>query len=1141
MTSSIDDAIRDAHNELKRSDSRRSSILAASVRSGDYGTDSPVGLLPPLSVGQQSSIVGLNNAARIGGYSPGGFIMSPTQSVTGRLRSGSKGSSALSRANSTRSKPETLDGEAFPNLSGSMMSNMSRNGPGTGSVRSVRSQRSVQSVQSIVSGPPISLAEIAETEPPSALTRAAMDEADRTIPNLQDLGDDDDDILARAHQVVEPDATDIEIAERPNLQAFEDWDRTPVMDEFNNSYWDNNEEPTVLQVRNPAMPLPLRTRASDGQDSPSEHHNEARGTPDTMNGDNVFADFDGMHCDPDSVAENFPHHTDEDGTTHTGQRLPGPPQPQRRPQAARPARPQSYFDAETGQNMLYYPARVPAMLNLPPKLGKGVKAAEAARNVRRSQLLGQMPKTARESKFWLPDPLEGEGSVNLNPLSAVGDGATATSQHSGNHELGPESALDALERPATGTVSHDDSNLSEIPPQLRASAFFSLPDQSMPKIEVKNGSAMATLDSILDAAASAPVNAFTDHAYSGAPGSRIYGIEKKKNRQSQLTLAPEAGEKKTRKLSKSASTLALPEIEKRRSVWSLVTGRGKSKSSVNLLNVQEADARSRLSGSGGEDSESDVDEGSALAPDNESESDEESFTGQPATLLAELQMRKKEHEKRTINPLHQGNVLHSTLLELDAVAQYEAQSRQKKKVNLAWAGESPEAESEDDEDIPLGLLAAKKQLGANTTDYDMAFAARELNRPLGLMERRELDDNEPLSRRRDRLQGKPVPVSMYLQPTGNATRLSMMPGSNSRPVSPLRMARTASPGVSATTPNPEDDEHQGETLGERRRRLQAEEDGDNPLPRARRVSTAFSTNLLAELGIDEKEKEKDKDAEKGKENATPVDEEEEETLGQRRRRLQAEREAREKEMGVRPAPGGSQKGLTHKLSMADVLAANPIETPGTRDPRAELRRRNEEEAARYAHEHEAKMAAFRSQVPQSISDPKAGVVTPGGYQNGRFNDNRGGLGAPMAAANGRSHLRGSMSTGQLGMQQGQSTNLIGAAGNYNPPNGVNPVFAQGNPYGNGYQGGILQSHPQFQTQPQTFVSGSLLASGGYGAYGGGIGAAGGYSANQTAYGGGVGFTGGVPPMGYGMQAGGLQMMTGKQQADLVERWRQGIR
>lgn len=1148
MTSSIEDAIRDAHNELKRSDSRRSSVLAASVRSGDHGSE---------GLHAQSSIVGLNNAARIGGYSPGGYIMSPTQSITGRLRSASKSSGALSRANSTRSKPETIDGEGFPNLSSLSGSFLSRNGPGQGSVRSVRSVQSVHSAHSNRSGP-VSLAEIVEMEPPSALTLAAMEEADRTVPRLEDLGDDEDAILARAHQQVEPDATDIEIDQESTQHSREDFDRTPMLDRSYDSYWDNHEE-TSVQLRDPANPPSARIR--DEYELPMEQQLAVSRTPESMDEDNVFADFDGMHCDPDTVAEHFPYHPEE----HEYSRP-----PQREPQIRRPppARPQSYFDPETNQQMLYYPARVPAMLNLPPKLGKGMKAAQEARAARRSQVLSQMPKTARESRFWLPDPLENEAPTNF-----MGDDRPTSSQHSSNRDLGPENALSALESPnsvAPGGFSPQDSsepqqlrrptklanggarqsrmNLSELPPQLRASVFFDMPSET-PKIEVKNGSAMDTLDSILDAAASAPVSAFTDHSFAGHLGSEVYGRDKKKNRKSQLPLAEDNGDGKGHKVTKGTATLAVPELEKRRSLWSLLPGRGKSRSNVNLLDTQEDDARSRLSGSGQDDndSSSDVDEHSALAPNEEvgaSDSDDDQlYTGPPTTLLAELQMRKQQHKNRTKNPLHQGNGLHSTLLELDAVAQMGAKQRQKKKVNLAWAADSAELESDEDEDVPLGLLAAKKQLGPDATDRDLAFAAQELNRPLGLMEKRDLDDNEPLSRRRDRLQGKPVPVSMYLQPGGNATRLSVMPGGNSRPVSP-RLLRPVSPAVSGTSQNVAGDEVEGETLGERMRRLRAKEDGDNPLPRARPISAAFSEELLGELGLNETP---EKDKGKGKEDAAPVAEEEE-TLGQRRRRLQAEREAREKEMGIRVVTSeGPKPGLSKRMNMADVLGANPLEGPqGRIDPREAERQRQQEEATRAAREQDAKLRIFRSQVPVQMDDPSGGIVKAGGYANGRFNDNMGGLGGSGQQMSRNQHLRASMSMGQLGhFNQPRAVsgmNLVGAAGNYGNPNvgpdGLNPIFHNAKPFGNGYTGGFLQQ-PQFQ-QPGPFVSGSLLAAGGYGAFGGGIAGAGGYPANQTAYGAGVGFASGMPTA-YAMQAGAMPMVGGKPPTDRVESWRQSIR
>lgn len=1186
MTSSIEEAIRDNYNELKRSDSRRSSILAASVKStGENSSDGPPGLPHSTPFGRQSSIVGLNTAARTGGYSPGGYIMSPTQSLTGRLRSSSKSSGPLSRANSTRSKPETIDGEAFPSFFGS---SLSRGGPGKGSVRSVRSVQSVQSVHSFQSSHsnrsgPLSLAEIAEMEPPKALTLAAMDEADRTKPKLEDLGDDEDAILSRAHQKVEPNVTDIEVTANSTPEPEANCEQTSMLDHSANSYWDNHGEPDI-QSRNPQNPP--SARAGHEYAPQIEQRQEASGSPDTLDEDEMFADFDGMHCDPDSVAEQFPFHPEEAEST-----VPQPRDPPARQLVT--GRPQSYFDPESGQQMLYYPARVPAMLNLPPKLGKGMKLAQQQRMARRSEVLSQMPKASKESRIWLPDPLENEGPINL-----MGDDRPASSHHSTSNGQGPDSALATLEGqgakspvgsplgsslgsphlsqeppelqhlrrpPQLGDSGAPQSriNLSEVPPQLRASAFFDMPSEA-PKIVIKDGSATATLDSILNAAASAPVNAFTDHAYAGHLGTEVYGLEKKKNRKSQLPLVEEKPKAHKLTKSKSGSTLNVKEVEKRKSVWSLLPGRSKSK--LNLVEVQEEDARSRPSGSGrdGNDSASDADERSALAPD-EAEADTDSdddlvYDGPPTTLLAELQMRKRQHKNRTRNPMHNGEGLHSTLLERDAVAQMEAHTRQKKKVNLAWATNGTGPESDDDEDVPLGLLAAKKQIGPNATERDLAIAAQELNRPLGLMEKRELEENEPLSRRRNRLQGKPVPMGMYLQPGGNATRLSVMPGNNSGPVSPqfLRSGGPPSPAITSTpSPKPVEDEVEGETLSERIKRLRAKEDGENPLPRTRPISRAFTEELFGELGLDTKPEDKGKEKavdegkEKGKENAVPGTEEEEETLGQRRRRLQAEREARDKEMGIRAVSGSSDKeALSRRLGMADVLGANPLQgAQGLIDPREAERRRKEEEAIRAAREQEAKMRSFRAQVPTEVGDPRGGVVKAGGYQGGRFNDSMGGLVGPTAQPMPHKHqVRASISMGQLQANQPPrgwtgpaygGMNLVGAAGNYSNPNvgpeGLNPVFAKANPFGNGYSGGILQQMQGQQSGP--FANGSLLAAGGYGAFGGGIGAAGGYPANQTAYGAGVGFAGGMHPV-YGM---GMPMVGGQAHEERVERWRQSIR
>ncbi|KFY21408.1 hypothetical protein V493_07418 [Pseudogymnoascus sp. VKM F-4281 (FW-2241)] len=207
------------------------------------------------------------------------------------------------------------------------------------------------------------------------------------------------------------------------------------------------------------------------------------------------------------------------------------------------------------------------------------------------------------------------------------------------------------------------------------------------------------------------------------------------------------------------------------------------------------------------------------------------YSGAPTTLLAELQLRKQHAKTRTQHPPQPAGS-RSTLLELDAVALVETKARQQKRVTLAWQDPHPSiaAAEEEDDDVPLGVLFPGQAL----QQLDRA------SRPMGLMERRELEDNEPLSQRRERLLGR-----------GGLQR------------EPLRRG-TPEPGHA--TPEPAED--------------------TNRLPNARPVSGAFSLELLHQFGDPA---------------AAQEEEEEEETLGQRRRRLLAEREAAAA-AGARPPP-----------------------------------------------------------------------------------------------------------------------------------------------------------------------------------------------------------------------------------------------
>ncbi|KAH6656489.1 hypothetical protein BKA67DRAFT_531757 [Truncatella angustata] len=930
MTSSIEDAIRDLREEQKRSDSRRSSILAASTGfPPDFKDKEPFPFARQVSA--TSSIRETNNAARHGGYSPAGYVMSPNNSLLSH-------SSRLRSASHTRSDPESND-------------QLTRNGPGKSSMRSVKSATK-----------PL-LTNIAEMEP-TGLTLAAMDEADK----LAGLPEEDEPMRM-------PHMEDVDLtpnAYQPDYSAAED-------------YWGN----AVAQAAHNQQAQQAQQHQQQQQKQRHQHQERAKsptGSTGTFEqAELAFADFDGHHCPPDEA-----HNSDDDDpfqpSLDIDLSLQMPINEPGRPTISAPrnptVRPKSYLDPETGQQMMYYPARVPMMLNLPQKLSKRPKAA--VRNQRQSQVLSVMPEANRQSAAWLPEVLP---EPLVDPLVSGSNSQLPTPQARPNSVLGLPSNLLALEDepepqpqevmpqrrpnprpvdeearksrmsafdPADKRKSRMSYAVDNLPPQLRASAFFDIPSES-PQIELKDGSAMATLDSILDASAAAPVSAFTDHAFAGKLGNEIYGTEKRKSHM------------------KSASTATALDVKKRSSIFHLrtpskISTKGNTQDErrntiieppklPNPIDGESDDERTKLSasvdGENTHEGEEEEDE------DNEEGSDDDlEAYGPPTTLLAELQLRKRQQKLRTKAPTHlYPNGMHSTLLEIDIVAEMELKNRKGKKINLAWEGQNDAVDESDDEDVPLGLLAARK-------NGQMTRMQEELNRPLGLMEQRNLDDNEPLSRRRDRLQGRPVlaPRQTLLQ-LGDRGAMGMSGGLG-----------PPSPGLRVHTPD--EDENEGETLAARMRRLRARDEEENPLPQARPLGDTF------------KEDQASQPSDKGKEKAALP--EEEETLGQRRRRLQAEREAREKEMGAAGVVGALQPSappmLKERHSMADVLGATrrTILT----DPRAEAERAKQEEAHRFRKDQGHKLAGFRAQMPTNLSTPN--TQRSGGYMAGQYNDATGG-------------------------------------------------------------------------------------------------------------------------------------------------------
>ena len=607
-------------------------------------------------------------------------------------------------------------------------------------------------------------------------------------------------------------------------------------------------------------------------------------------GQQDFADFDGVHAEhqsqrPEDILENI----------HANQRVSTYPPPA--------SRPTSYMEPTPTESMVYYPAPVPMMLNLPKRLSK--LPAAPRRDKRRSELLGSLPK-ARQSAPWLPDLLE------------------STDGRSSHGE-------DDQSMPGRDTKRR---TIADLPPQLRASMFFDQPAVRQ-DVKVKEESAVATLDSILDASAFAPVSAFTDHPIAGHIGAEVYGraaVKPKDNvtpaeadiprkRRSSVNLLSkrtsssnllEQSRKRTSTtlLTKpESSSNLLEDTKKRNSLMSLGNVFGRRNSSAQALDTTEEYHEVEAAEMHGEETPLQHEDGE-YGPTNFNDAEEETeepegeqygpeeqaneWTGQPTTLLAELQMRKQQQKQRnrtaaTAFP----NGMQSTLLQLDAVAQVQKQARKQKRTHLAW--EDPELnhagpDDEDDEDVPLGMLFPKRNMDA--TELSRRF---DEDRPLGLIAKREIEDNEPLSHRRARLRGE--------DPLADSEKRNTM--------------YTLDPFDFQDQPQPSqngDRETEDETLGQRIRRLKATQIPVQPRP----VSGDFASEMMSQLGVP---------SEPPNSHPTPSktpDGLEEETLAQRRKRLQASANK------PRQASGDSNPGphLTSRRSMADILQAHPAAGAG---------------------------------------------------------------------------------------------------------------------------------------------------------------------------------------------------------------------
>ena len=617
----------------------------------------------------------------------------------------------------------------------------------------------------------------------------------------------------------------------------------------------------------------------------------------------LFEDFDGVHIGSHPPAEN--HRINSGQETQIEQ----PSSAERRKSQLDPFpnRPKSYMEPVPDESMIYYPAPVPMMLNLPQRLSKLPSAPY--RDKRRSQMLSNLQPEARKSAAWLPHPLGEEYE---------------------------QSQVMQEEQPPPRSIEKR-RTMANLPPQLRASVFFDYPSVQQ-EVELKGGSAIATLDSILDASAHAPVSAFTDHPIAGHVGREVYGRAVSDSRASNIP--PEFSDTRKRRsslnlLRRNSSSNMLDETRPRTSSIMTLGTLGKRKSSAPMASdeaaaaslhseetpLQIADNNLHLGGID-EDGEIHNAQEDQEPGDGEDASDDE-IVGQPTTLLAELLLRKKQQKQRnrqaaTAFP----NGMHSTLLEMDAVAQVQKRTREKKHVQLAWEdpnGAYGGVEEEDDEDVPLGMLYPTQKLKPTSR-----FGRNDEDRPLGLIARRQLEDNESLSQRRARLKGTvPDPQNASADRLANMYTLDL-------------------PSFDSKEQPSDTDEVEGETLAQRIKRLKSKPQTQAAATApSRPISGDFISEVMSQFGGLEPESANETGL---KEPTTKVtgpntvispsrnEAAVEETLGQRRRRLQAEREARSRNIsdGSTVPAEAEHSPISKRHSMADILSAHPTAGTGSR-------------------------------------------------------------------------------------------------------------------------------------------------------------------------------------------------------------------
>lgn len=765
LSSDIAEELRKLKMEQRKSESRRSSILEKQVDGNEPDVTGNRQFSYEFGSHASNSIIGTNNVARSGGFSPGAYIVSPRSSLHSDTwsRNSIKGRAASHGSRLTQLQGAEPDAKAFDSMTSA----------------------------GFMAIPP----------PPESLSKVL-----RVVNNERDV--------------------------------------------------DGVEVP---------RPLNVSPRKLDEMEAAHDRPLTATSTGTSQQADGFFHDFDGIHATPQLDSINVNKIPDMKPRTFSD-------------------RPMSFLEPLPGENMVYYPAPVPMMLNLPPRLSKFPPPSQ--REKRRSDVLSGLPSGTHNSAPWLPNVLEGEDKES----HFMGDDLDMQSENGRNRRT-----------------------LANMPPQLRASKFFEYPPTRQ-DVMVKGESAVATLDSILDASALAPVTAFTDHPMVGQLGADIYGKSGSRSKYSNEGMEIAHNRKRRssgNRLQKRNSASNLLEEKGGRENSFLGLGgqfRGR-KSGVRAASdpvaLDEAGAASLhseetpLQGPHREDprqadmdaahEETDFHDAQEFFSESEHGDGEgvDQYNNQPATLLAELQLRKDQQKQRnrtaaTAFP----DGMHSTLLELDAVANVQRQSRNKKHVTLAWEDPSVRQsaiDEGDDEDVPLGMLFPGHQANGQDTGNRSYHP-----RPLGLIAKREMEDNEPLSHRRARLLGEDVtPQTLNVERRASMYTLNI-------------------PGVADNIINPP--ELEDETLAQRAERIR----------RARPVSGDFASEIMSQFGG------LPADASQiSKEPLSKTPDFEEETLAQRRRRLQANLGTKSREVSGEGDTVAKKPPLTNRRSMADLLQAHP--------------------------------------------------------------------------------------------------------------------------------------------------------------------------------------------------------------------------